>query len=471
MIFQAGGSEDGRDLAATTADAIFTGHENFDEALAFSRDIKARAVAAGRKPDEVLIFPGIRLIIADTDEEAQRLEAEQNDNVDLSKALVQLGRPFNYYDFSAHDLDAPFPDLGDRGQNGYRSAAERVKRIAREENLTLRQAALRFATHHSAFVGSPATIASELERWFVEGAVDGFNIGVGSPADLDVFIERVLPLLRARGLVRQEYAYETLRENLGLAIPDNRYAAPKPKTESLHQLFRDLHAFRVTTFEPAKLAVNVNQRKTLVDTADRAKFVKVGDEVVSFSLDEVDGETLKLDALLKSGPVVLTFFRFEDCPACNIALPYYQRNLFPGLSALGATLIAVSPQVPEKLVAIKRRHDLPFAVATDRDNALARKFGVLYSFDEASRASSLANGGKGIGDITGTGTWELPMPTAVVIDQNRVVRFADVHPDWLLRTEAGPILAAVAALKSETSTKTAASTRDVRIDAAPPSAE
>jgi peroxiredoxin len=163
---------------------------------------------------------------------------------------------------------------------------------------------------------------------------------------------------------------------------------------------------------------------------------------------EVDGGTLRLNELLVQGPVVLIFFRFEGCPACNLALPYYQRNLLPGLRRLGARLIALSPQVPEKLVAIKRRHDLEFDVASDLQNALGRRFGILYSFDEASRRSALANG-RAIGETTGTGTWELPMPTAVVIDRDGFVRFADVHPDWLLRTEAEPILEAVAALSRD----------------------
>ncbi|MDB4975250.1 MAG: monooxygenase [Myxococcaceae bacterium] len=224
VIFQAGGSEDGRDLAATSADAIFTGQESFEEALAFSRDIKARAVAAGRQPEDVLIFPGVRVIVADTDEEARRIEQEREGVVDLQKALVQLGRPFNYYDFSQHPLDEPFPDLGDRGQNGYRSAADRIKRIAREEKLTLRETALRLAHHHSSFVGSPSTVADQMEHWFVTGAVDGFNVGIGDPADLELFIARVVPILQERGLVRREYAHETLRENLGLKIPENRHS-------------------------------------------------------------------------------------------------------------------------------------------------------------------------------------------------------------------------------------------------------
>ncbi|HYQ42180.1 MAG TPA: peroxiredoxin-like family protein [Polyangiaceae bacterium] len=217
--------------------------------------------------------------------------------------------------------------------------------------------------------------------------------------------------------------------------------------ESLHQIFRDLHAERVRTMDPAKLQINIDQRKTLVDTADPSKWVKAGDKLKPFDLPEVDGGRIKLNELLERGPAVLIFFRFEGCPACNLALPYYQRNLLPGLRELGASLVAISPQVPERLKAIKERHALQFSVASDLDNRLGRELGILYTFDEASQKSSLASG-KTIGETTGTGTWELPQPTAIVIGQNGVVRFADVHPDWLLRTEAEPILAAVAGLSA-----------------------
>jgi FMN-dependent oxidoreductase (nitrilotriacetate monooxygenase family) len=232
VIFQAGGSEDGRELAATSADAIFTGQESFEEAQAFYSDIKARAVAAGRRAQEILIFPGIGVIVAASDEEALAIQAARNARVDLKKALAQLGRPFNYHDFTQYPLDEPFPDLGDLGANGYRSHAERIKRIAREERLTVRQAALRFANRNSPFVGSPTTIADELERWFSEGAADGFNIGVGEPNELEKFIQDVVPVLQARGLFRREYEHETLRENLGLAIPANRYTVARRAEES-----------------------------------------------------------------------------------------------------------------------------------------------------------------------------------------------------------------------------------------------
>ncbi|MET0342350.1 MAG: NtaA/DmoA family FMN-dependent monooxygenase [Polyangiales bacterium] len=444
VIFQAGGSEDGRDLAARSADAIFASAESFEEALAFANDLRTRAAAAGRVAPQ--IFPGIVTIVADTDAEAEAIQDARLGKLDLAKALAQLGRPFNYYDFLQHDLDAPFPDLGDLGSNGYRSHAERIKRIARDEGLTLRQAALRFVDRRSPFVGAPETVARELVRWFEAGAVDGFNIGVDDPTELDVFITRVLPILRARGVVQTEYAHATLRENLGLSVPENRHTAARRETtargESLHQHFRDLHAHRVATMDPAKLKVNVDQRRTLVETADRAGFVKEGDVLAPFTLEEVDGATLTRDALLREGPLVLVFFRFEGCPACNIALPYYQRTLLPELRALGARLVAVSPQRADRLIAIKQRHALGFEVASDRDNALGRALGILYTFDEASQQQSRASG-RPIGEVTGTGTWELPMPTVVVVDRAGRVRFADVHPDWLVRTEAGPVLEAV----------------------------
>jgi peroxiredoxin len=212
--------------------------------------------------------------------------------------------------------------------------------------------------------------------------------------------------------------------------------------ESVVQLLADLHAQRVATWRPEDLQVNIDQRKTLLDTANRDRFVKSGDVIEPFSVPEVGGGIVELDALLETGPVVLIFFRFAGCPACNIALPYYQRQLWPQLQDLGAQLLALSPQIPDRLLEIKQRHGLEFLVATDLGNDIGRKLGILYSFDEASRRAALKRG-NAIGDVTGTGTWELPMPTVVVIDSSRVVRYAEVSPDWLVRTEGEPIVQAV----------------------------
>jgi peroxiredoxin len=214
---------------------------------------------------------------------------------------------------------------------------------------------------------------------------------------------------------------------------------------SLRQRLADLHAERVRTWDPAVLQVNIDQRLRLVGTSNYDAFVKAGDKVAPFVVEEVGGEPLSLNALLQAGPVVLIFFRFAGCPACNIALPYYNEALQPGLKALGATLVALSPQIPERLEAIKSRHSLDFLVATDHDNRLGKGFGIVFEPDEASKAAAIAEGAF-IGDTTGTGTWELPMPAAIVMGQDGIVRFAEISPDWLVRAEAEPILKAVQAL-------------------------
>jgi len=213
-------------------------------------------------------------------------------------------------------------------------------------------------------------------------------------------------------------------------------------SESLNGLLAELHAERVRTWTPEALKVNVDQRQTLVDNARHDLFVRAGDSLAAFELLKVEGGLLSLDQLVADGPAVLVFFRFAGCPACNIAIPYYERNLQPALKARGVPLVAVSPQVPERLVDIKTRHNLNLQVASDKDNALARRLGVLYAFDEASRQASLSKG-PGIGDVTGTGTWELPQPTVVVIGADKRVHFAQVSPDWLVRSEAQVIIDAV----------------------------
>jgi len=227
VIFQAGTSEAGRDFAASFAEGIYSNADSLEEAQEYYADIKRRVVAKGRRAEHLSIFPGLTPVIAPTDEEAQRRADAQNGALDIGKALVQLGRPFNYYDFTKHDLDASFPDLGELGVNGYRGAAERIKRVAKDEKLTLRETALRFATRRNLFVGSPRTVAHEIERWFHEGAADGFNYRVENPAAFDVFLTEVVPLLRERGLIRREYDASTLRGNLGLPIPTNRYTAAR----------------------------------------------------------------------------------------------------------------------------------------------------------------------------------------------------------------------------------------------------
>jgi len=138
---------------------------------------------------------------------------------------VQLGRAFNYHNFAQYDLDAPFPDLSGVTLNSYKGHAERIIRTAREKGYTLREAAWQLGRWKSPFIGSPETVADEIERWFLARAADGFNLRVTNPRDFQIFRERVIPLLQKKGIFRSRYEADTLRGHLGIPVPENRNAS------------------------------------------------------------------------------------------------------------------------------------------------------------------------------------------------------------------------------------------------------
>jgi FMN-dependent oxidoreductase (nitrilotriacetate monooxygenase family) len=229
VVFQAGSSESGRNLAAASADAVFTNHETLEEARAFYQDVKRRAAELGRSPEEILIFPGIGVIVGATEEEAERKYEEVARLISIDNALDNLGRFYEHHDFKQYPLDGPFPDLGELGKNSFQSTTDKIKREAKEQNLTLRQVALRAATPRTPFIGTPEKVADLIQEWFEQGAIDGFIIGAGVPTGLDEFVEHVIPILQQRGLFRTDYEADTLRGNLGLAIPSNRYTEQRLK--------------------------------------------------------------------------------------------------------------------------------------------------------------------------------------------------------------------------------------------------
>ena len=224
VLIQAGSSEAGKDFAARQADAVFTGQASLEDGVRFCQDVRQRAARFGRAPEEILIMPGCGPIVGSTMAEAEAKYEEIANLVSIEDALNYLGRYFNDIDFTQYDLDAPFPDLGDFGRNGWESTTDRIKELARTENLTLRQMALRSTTAKHAFIGTPEYIADTMQAWFEAGAADGFMLtGAVLPDALIDFIERVLPILQKRGLFRTEYEADTLHGNLGLPIPANRY--------------------------------------------------------------------------------------------------------------------------------------------------------------------------------------------------------------------------------------------------------
>ena len=227
VIFQAGVSEDGRNLAAHVAEGIYAPGGTQPEAQAYYADIKQRAAALGRDPDHVVIFIGATPVVGATDDEAHRISREiyEADN-DFDRKLGFLGRAFGAYDFSRHDLDAPFPDVAQLAEKGGRTRGTEIVRKARDEGLTLRQVVETVTEYKpSPFTGAPDTVADAIADWVEARATDGLNLRFRTLDDLEQFTGEVVPLLQKRGVFRTAYESDTLRGNLGLPIPANRYTA------------------------------------------------------------------------------------------------------------------------------------------------------------------------------------------------------------------------------------------------------
>ncbi len=226
VLIQAGSSEAGKNFASKVADAVFTGQSSLEGAAEFYRDIKERAAKHGRSRDEILILPGCAPIVGRTPEEAEEKYQEIANLVVIDHALNYLGRYFNDMDFSPYGLDDPFPELGDFARNGWESTTDRIKKLVKDENLTLRQMALRSTTPKHPFIGTPEHVAGTMQSWFEAGAADGFMMNAAVlPDGFNDFIDHVLPILKDRGLFRTEYEADTLHGNLGLPKPANRYTA------------------------------------------------------------------------------------------------------------------------------------------------------------------------------------------------------------------------------------------------------
>ncbi len=222
VIVQAGASEAGRKLAAETAEVVFAAHGNLESGRAFYADIKGRMDAFGRSRDELKVLPGAFVVVGDTVEEAKAKRADLDSLVHYDSAIASLSIALGH-DASRFDPDGPLPDVPET--NASKSGRERAIALARRENLTVRQLAQRLGGYAGlAFVGTPATIADEMEEWLETEGADGFNVMFPYlPDGLDDFVDRVVPELQKRGLFRREYEGTTLRDSLGLRRPANRF--------------------------------------------------------------------------------------------------------------------------------------------------------------------------------------------------------------------------------------------------------
>ena len=222
VIVQAGASEAGRQLAAETAEVIFAAQSTLDSGQKFYADIKGRMIKLGRNPDHLKVLPGAFVVVGETAEEAQKKRALLDSLVHYDSGIASLSIALGH-DASGFDPNRPLPHIPE--SNASKSGRERVLALAERENLTVRQLAGRLGGYSGlAMVGTPTMIADQMEEWLMNGACDGFNVMFPYlPGGLDDFVDQVVPELQRRGIFRTDYEGRTLRENLGLPRPANRY--------------------------------------------------------------------------------------------------------------------------------------------------------------------------------------------------------------------------------------------------------
>ncbi|MFF8423898.1 MULTISPECIES: NtaA/DmoA family FMN-dependent monooxygenase [unclassified Streptomyces] len=234
VIFQAGESDEGREFAASSADAIFSRYATLKEGQAFYTDVKGRLAKYGRRPDQLLILPAATFVLGDTDEEAAELAREvRRQQVSGATAIKHLEFVWNR-DLSGHDPEGPLPDVDplvgeehiSRGRAQVRmyrdpiAIAREWRELAAANGWSIRDLVINTGNRQT-FVGAPATVARTINDFVQADASDGFILVPHiTPGGLDAFADKVVPLLQEQGVFRTEYEGTTLRDHLGLAHPD-----------------------------------------------------------------------------------------------------------------------------------------------------------------------------------------------------------------------------------------------------------
>ena len=225
VVVQAGSSPAGLDLAAQTAEVVFTAQTSLASAQAFYADLKGRLAAYGRSEASLKIMPGVFIVVGQSQAEAEEKFESFQQLVEPEVGVALLGRMLGNFDLSGYPLDGPLPQLP-LTDSGQRSRQQLLSELAEREHLNLAQLGRRIAggRGHYSLVGTPTQIADQMQAWFEQRAADGFNVLVPHlPGGLEDVARQVVPELQRRGLFRTHYQGTTLREHLGLARPNNPY--------------------------------------------------------------------------------------------------------------------------------------------------------------------------------------------------------------------------------------------------------
>jgi alkanesulfonate monooxygenase len=222
VIVQAGASEAGRQIAAETAECVFTAQPTLAAGQKFYADVKGRMEKVGRNPDYLKILPAAMVLVADSVQEAQDRRAKLDSLVHDASGIASLSIALGH-DASKFDPDGPLSEIPE--SNASKTSRQNVIDLAKRTGMTVRQLAQRLGGYSGlAFVGTAQTIADEMQQWLEQRGSDGFTVNFPYlPAGLDDFCEKVIPELQRRGIFRTEYQGATLRENLGLPRPENQF--------------------------------------------------------------------------------------------------------------------------------------------------------------------------------------------------------------------------------------------------------
>lgn len=229
VLFSAGQSEQGRELAAATSDCMFAATPTKKQAIAFYSDMKGRLARHGRSQESLRIMPGCVAYVGRTEAEAEEEFQQQQALIDPKVGIRHLSH-YCDMDLSSYPLDGPFPELTPDSVGGS-SRRYAIAGLAKAEGLTLRQTYERMlpAFGHVVFKGSGVQVADAIEDWYRSGACDGFNVHVGyQPTGLRNFVDFVIPELQRRGLFRTAYPGTTLRDVVGLQRPASQFFPAEP---------------------------------------------------------------------------------------------------------------------------------------------------------------------------------------------------------------------------------------------------
>ena len=191
----------------------------------------------------------------------------------------------------------------------------------------------------------------------------------------------------------------------------------------------------------------------LINSGAAENALKEGAQAPDFALPDAGGNAVRLSHLLAQGPVVMTFYRGQWCPYCHLALRAYQQAL-PHMQARGASLVAISPQMPDHSHAMAEKLELTFAILSDMGNQVARQFGLVFTIDEAVRRAHKQVCAD-LPAFNGDNSWELPMAGTFLVDQSGAVRLAFVHPDFTRRLDPLVVIARLNELQGEREGSTA----------------